>query len=75
MVGIPDELYGEVAAAVVRLKAGCTLTEQEIQKRLRTRMAGYKIPVKIKMVDCVPQTANGKTDKRKIRSLLMEEDI
>lgn len=75
VVGIPDELYGEVAAAVVRLKAGCTLTEQEIQKRLRTRMAGYKIPVKIKMVDCVPQTANGKTDKRKIRSLLMEEDI
>lgn len=74
VVGIPDELYGEVAAAVVRQKEGNVLTEREIQEYLRTRMAKYKIPVKIKTVRSVPQTANGKTDKQRIRSILTEEE-
>lgn len=74
VVGIPDELYGEVAAAVVQQEEGYDLTAEEIQTYLRTRMARYKIPVKIKKIDCIPQTANGKPDKIEIKRLLMEEE-
>lgn len=73
VVGIPDELYGEVAAAVVQLKAGYTLTPEDIQGYLKGRIAKYKVPVKIRLVDIVPQTVNGKIDKIVIKQLLMEE--
>lgn len=75
VIGIPDDLYGEVPAAVVRQREGYSLTEKEIQEYLRARIAKYKIPVKIKMVDSVPQTANGKTDKQRIREMLTEEMV
>lgn len=75
VVGIPDELYGEVAAAVVQLKSGSALTPGGIQKCLKSRIAKYKVPVKIKIVEGIPQTVNGKTDKIKIRELLMEEEL
>lgn len=74
VVGIPDELYGEVAAAVVQLKQGSTLTPAGIQAYLKGRMAKYKVPVRIKILERVPQTVNGKTDKIKITQLLMEEE-
>lgn len=73
VVGIPDELYGEVAAAVVQLSPESELTEEKIRKYLLKRMAKYKVPVKIRMVERIPQTPNGKTDKRKIKKLLMED--
>lgn len=74
VVGIPDELYGEVAAAVVQLRPGSEITTEMIQEYLRGRIAKYKIPVKIKLVDHVPQTVNGKTDKNAIKDILMEDE-
>lgn len=72
VVGIPDDVYGEVAAAVVQLRSGCEYTQEEIQEKLRKRMAKYKVPVKIQFVDHVPQTPNGKIDKKKIRQFLTD---
>lgn len=72
VVGIPDELYGEVAAAVVQLSEECNYTQENIQKKLGERMAKYKVPVKIHFVESVPQTPNGKIDKKKIRQLLAD---
>ena len=72
VVGIPDELYGEVPAAVIRLTPNSTLTESEIQKILLTRMAKYKIPVRIQFVRYLPHTVNGKVDKAAIIQLLTE---
>ena len=73
VVGIPDELYGEVAAAIVVPETGTAVLPESIQNYLKTRMAKYKIPVKICLVDKVPQTPNGKTDKIKIKKMLMED--
>lgn len=73
VVGIPDELYGEAAAAVVQLKKESGLTEEKIRQYLYGRMAKYKVPVKIRMVETVPKTPNGKTDKISIRKMLMED--
>lgn len=74
VVGVPDELYGEVAAAIVQQSEGYTLTEDDIKAYLKQRIAKYKIPVKIKIVGEIPQTPNGKTDKIKIKKILMEEN-
>ena len=74
MVGIPYEFYGDVPAALIQPAVGCTLTEEKIKRYLKTRMAKYKIPVKIKMVEEIPQTPNGKTDKVAIKKILMEEN-
>ncbi len=70
VVGIPDELYGEVPAAMVRLKQGSGWSEESLQKALRQRIAGYKVPVRIHFVDAIPVTENMKTDKKYIRQLL-----
>ncbi|WP_418418931.1 class I adenylate-forming enzyme family protein [Blautia sp.] len=69
VVGIPDELYGEVPVAVVKLGKDSLLTEEEIRKILKNKIAGFKIPQKIIKVDSIPVTENMKTDKKYIRQL------
>lgn len=69
VVGIPDPLYGEVSAAVIKCRPGVVLTQEEIQDKLRGRLARYKIPVKILFVDDMPITPNGKINKREIRKM------
>lgn len=74
VVGIADEVYGEVAAAVVELKPGSRLTAEEIKAHLKTRIASYKIPVEIKITAEIPQTPNGKPDKAAIKKMLAKEE-
>lgn len=69
VVGIPDELYGEAPAAVVRLRPGSGLTEEKIKEYLREKLAGYMVPVRILALEEIPVTKNMKTDKKKIRQL------
>lgn len=73
VVGLPDEVYGEVPAAVVEIEKGCALTVGDIRQYLHGRIAKYKIPVKIMEVEEIPQTVNGKPDKGKIQELLEKE--
>ena len=69
VVGIPDEIYGEVAAAVVKVSPGASLTEDMIKQCLTDKIAKYKIPAKIIIVDEIPVTPNGKVDKQTIKTL------
>lgn len=69
VVAIPHEIYGEVAGAVVRLKEGSGLDEESIKKELAENLARYKVPERILVLDAVPQTPNGKIDKKEIRKL------
>jgi fatty-acyl-CoA synthase/long-chain acyl-CoA synthetase len=69
VVGIPDEIYGEVAAAAVRFAPGIHYTEKELQRLLRTRLAKYMIPAKIIEVPEIPLTRNSKIDKIAVRKL------
>lgn len=72
VVGIPNDLYGEVAAAVVRLAPNCLITEEKMKEQLKERLAKYKVPEKIKVVTEIPHTPNGKPDKKKIKQILTE---
>ena len=69
VIGIPDEMYGEVPVAVVRLAKDSALDEEKIRGLLKTRIAGYKVPVQIRFVDRIPLTANSKYDKKGMKKL------
>jgi fatty-acyl-CoA synthase len=67
VVGIPDEKWGEVGRAVVVLKDGQPLSEEEILHHLRGRLAKYKIPKSVVFRDRLPRNAAGKVLKTELR--------
>jgi 3-oxocholest-4-en-26-oate---CoA ligase len=70
VVGIPDERYGERVAVVVQPRGESEApTLEELQHHCRERVAGYKIPRELVVVDEVPLTAAGKPDLATARSL------
>lgn len=68
VVGVPDAIWGEaVLAAVVADPAGPPPTLDRIREVARDRLAGYKIPTKLRILDALPQNATGKVDKNALR--------
>jgi len=56
VVGVPDELRGEVVKAILRLKEGEVATGEELRRFCREHMADYKLPKQIILVDSLPGT-------------------
>jgi long-chain acyl-CoA synthetase len=67
VVGIPDDEFGESLAAQVVAEAGAKLDAEAIRHALSERIAGYKVPRRIDIVEALPRDDNGKVQKRKIR--------
>jgi acyl-CoA synthetase (AMP-forming)/AMP-acid ligase II len=67
VIGVPDEQWGESVKAIVRLRAGAQVTEEELISFCAERMAGYKKPKSIDFADELPRDAAGKLLKRRIR--------
>ena len=72
VVGIPDEKYGEVPAAMICLKQGSDLTSEKLRSMLKEKLASFQIPAVFLIVDSIPLTPNSKIDKKKIRQLLSQ---
>lgn len=66
VVGVSDAARGQIVQAVVQLKAGETVAEQEIKKYCLERLANYKVPKQVVFVDSLPRDAYGKIDKGKL---------
>jgi acyl-CoA synthetase (AMP-forming)/AMP-acid ligase II len=66
IIGIPDERYGEVVAAVVQAKEGMTLTEEEMRAYYEPMIPKYAWPRYI-VFDNVPRNPTGKIEKPRIR--------
>jgi len=62
VVGVPDERWGERVAAVVQPREGSSVTLQDIQEHARTRVAGYKVPRELHIVEEVRRQPSGKPD-------------
>jgi acyl-CoA synthetase (AMP-forming)/AMP-acid ligase II len=62
VVGVPDERWGQKVAAVVQLRPGEGLTLEELGAHCRTRLAGYKVPRQLTLVDAVYRSPSGKPD-------------
>ena len=66
--GVPDEEWGESVHAAVQLKAGESITLDELQEFARRRLAGYKIPRGMSLHTDFPRDAAGKLAKRTLRA-------
>ena len=69
-VGRADEARGEEVVAVVALQPGSTTTSEELIAYGKERLAKYKYPREIVIVDNVPLTSVGKTDRKAVRGLI-----
>ncbi len=67
VIGVPDERYGEVCAAYVRLVDGASLSHEEMRAQLAGRVARFKIPAHLRVVEEFPLTPSGKVQKFKLR--------
>jgi fatty-acyl-CoA synthase len=67
VVGVPDDVWGEVGHAVVVLEAGGRADGPEILAHLRGRLAKYKIPKTVAFAADLPRTASGKIVKSAVR--------
>jgi long-chain acyl-CoA synthetase len=70
VVGVPDDLWGELVVAVVVTSAGQPLDEAALQAHCRATLAGYKIPRRWAQVEALPRNAYGKVLKRELRGTL-----
>jgi long-chain acyl-CoA synthetase len=67
VVGVPDEYRGETVKAFVSLKPGTEATPEELIAFAKERMAAYKYPRSIELVDELPKTVTGKILRRELR--------
>jgi fatty-acyl-CoA synthase len=67
VVGVPDARWGEVGHAFVVLADGVDAREADVIAFLRTRLAGYKVPKRVDVVDALPVSAAGKILKTDLR--------
>jgi long-chain acyl-CoA synthetase len=69
VVGVPDAYRGETVAAFVSLKAGHTVTADELAQFCRARIAAYKCPRTFEFLDELPKTVTGKILRREMRDM------
>src|SRR5260370_27391639 len=64
VIGVPDELRGQIAKAFVVLKPGRTATSAELIEHCKDKIAKYKLPREVVFVNELPRTAVGKLLRR-----------
>lgn len=67
VIGVPDERYGEELMAWVIASPGKTLDPEEVRDFCRGKIAHFKVPRYVKLVDAFPMTVTGKVQKYKMR--------
>jgi acyl-CoA synthetase (AMP-forming)/AMP-acid ligase II len=67
VVGYPDARLSEVGVAFVRVRAGRTVSEDDLLAHCRGRIASFKIPRRVLFVDDFPMTSSGKIQKVRLR--------
>ncbi len=67
--GVPHASWGEEVAAAVTLKPEATASEAELQAFCKERIAEFKRPKKIHIVDTIPRTATGKIQRRAVAAV------
>jgi len=65
--GVDDEKFGQRLKAVVVLREGKSLSEDEIKKHIKSNLAAYKVPRDIEFMDELPRTSTGKVLKRELK--------
>jgi len=67
VVGVPDERMGEVGKAFVVVSTGSTLGAADVVAFARERLANFKVPRTVELVDALPRNLGGKVLKTQLR--------
>jgi fatty-acyl-CoA synthase len=67
VIGLPDPKWVEAVTAVIVVKAGQALTEDEVLAHCNQHMAHFKCPKRVVFTDSLPKNPSGKLLKRELR--------
>ena len=67
VVGVPDDYRGETVAAFVSLRPGQAVEPEQVMSFCRERLAAYKAPRSVEVLEELPKTASGKILRREMR--------
>jgi len=67
VIGVPDQVRGQIAKALVVLKPGQSVTSEELIEHCRGKIATYKLPREVVFVNELPRTPTGKLLRRVLR--------
>ena len=73
VVGVPDDAAGEAVSAVVVARPGASLTVDQIAEHCARRLARFKCPTVIRVVETLPHSATGKVAKGRLREVYGDE--
>lgn len=73
VIGLPHPEWGQQVAVAIVLNSPNTIERDELLSYLRTRLAGYKLPRVVKIVDALPLTASGKVEKKAVLALFLND--
>ena len=73
VVGVPDDATGEAVSAIVVTSEGTSPSREEIAAHCATRLARFKCPSSIRVVDALPHSATGKIAKGRLREVYGEQ--
>jgi len=64
VIGVPDERWGQRVAAVIETRPGASVPLEDLQAHCRSKIAGYKVPRQVTVVESVVRSPSGKPDYR-----------
>lgn len=73
VIGLPDEIYGEITCACVVLKKGSKASEESLAEYMKQRFVKYKIPDTIMILNELPVTPSGKISKLKLKEKIEQQ--
>ncbi|MFI6705516.1 AMP-binding protein [Nonomuraea sp. NPDC050478] len=73
VVGVPDARWGETGKAHLVLRQGAEIEPEEVRAFCRERLAGYKVPAYVEVVEALPRNAAGKILKDRLRVVTWSE--
>jgi acyl-CoA synthetase (AMP-forming)/AMP-acid ligase II len=68
VIGIPDEKWGEAVKAVCVPKPGSSIDAESVIGWARERIAGFKVPKSVDVIDALPRNASGKILRKDLRA-------
>jgi fatty-acyl-CoA synthase len=67
VIGVSDTRWGEAGCAYVVVRPGRSLSAEAVLAHCRSRLAGYKVPKRVRFVPALPRAASGKVRKEELR--------
>jgi malonyl-CoA/methylmalonyl-CoA synthetase len=68
VIGVPDADFGEAVVGVVVAAPDIALDPQLVRDAARARLAAFKVPKRIEIVESLPRNAMGKVEKAALRA-------